>query len=55
MGKRLILKIMPKSKSTRKQKLKIIADLLKFAATTDDIELIKSIIESSIEMIEEIN
>jgi len=41
------------NKTTKKQRLKRIVDLLKFASTTDDNELIKSIIESVVEMLEE--
>lgn len=46
---------MPKknNQDSRKQKLQHIADLLRFALTLDDEEIVKSTMESVIELLEE--
>lgn len=43
----------PKSDDPRKQKLKQVVELLKFVQTLDDEEIVKSTIESIIELLEE--
>lgn len=40
---------------TKKQKIKQIIEMLKFVLTTDDLEIIKSTVESSIETLEELS
>lgn len=40
---------------TKKEKIKQIIEMLKFVLTTDDLEIIKSTVESTIETLEEVN
>lgn len=46
---------MTKKKDNEKFKLQKIIDLLKFALSIDDEEIIKSTVESAVESLEEIN
>ena len=43
------------NKSTKQQKINQVIDLLKFVLSLDDEEIIKSTVESVIEILEEIN